>query len=355
MATRQTAQNQARTAALEEIAGNTGKLNIAKAARDAVTSPMRENVLNAAGKVQVGDILGQIDTLISNPNNAGKISQQALNEFRNSISKAAQDGAIDARALYEIRKDIGTTLSGKLQGEAGNLRYASGQLNNVKGIIDDAIDMASKSVKGTGTGVMAGAGGVPAVPSQISAQMPRSSWSDYLQKYSSESIPIDQMKKLDEILKRVQTGSVDSQGGLILSGAKLNNILKNESDVLKKALAPEQLDILRRVSADLNASQIASNTGRAVGSNTLQNMAQNQVLTSALGKTIGASSPATATLGRLLQLPYGTANKQIQEKLGNALLDPKEAARLMRDPQANALIQMLMESSAKTTPAIASR
>lgn len=355
LATRQTAQNQARTAALEEIAGNTGKLNIAKAARDAVTSPMRENVLNAAGKVQVGDILGQIDTLISNPNNAGKISQQALNEFRNSISKAAQDGAIDARALYEIRKDIGTTLSGKLQGEAGNLRYASGQLNNVKGIIDDAIDMASKSVKGTGTGVMAGAGGVPAVPSQISAQMPRSSWSDYLQKYSSESIPIDQMKKLDEILKRVQTGSVDSQGGLILSGAKLNNILKNESDVLKKALAPEQLDILRRVSADLNASQIASNTGRAVGSNTLQNMAQNQVLTSVLGKTIGASSPATATLGRLLQLPYGTANKQIQEKLGNALLDPKEAARLMRDPQANALIQMLMESSAKTTPAIASR
>ena len=112
---------------------------------------------------------------------------------------------------------------------------------------------------------------------------------------------------------------------------------------------------MRRVSADLNASQIASNTGRAVGSNTLQNMAQNQVLTSALGKTIGASSPATATLGRLLQLPYGTANKQIQEKLGNALLDPKEAARLMRDPQANALIQMLMESSAKTTPAIASR
>ena len=343
LATRQTAQNQARTSVLEGIAGNTGKLDIAKAARDAATSPMREGVLDAAGKIPVDGVLGKLDKLIADPNNAGKLSQQALNEYRSSIAKASQNGHIDARALYEIRKDINTTLSGKLQGDAGNLRYATGQLTNVKGVIDDAIDMASKAAKGTGTELMPAGANISthAMPNPVGSQNPRASWSDYLQKYSKDSIPINQMEKLDKVMKAIQTGTVDAQGGMVLSGAKLNNILKNEGDDLIKKLAPEQMAILRKVSADLNAAQIANNAGRAVGSNTLQNMAQNQLLTASLGKTMGGSTPATATLGRLLQLPYGTANKQIQERLGNALLDPKEAARLMADPKTNNLLNML--------------
>jgi hypothetical protein len=357
LATRQTAQNQARTTAIENIAGNTGKIDIAKSARDAATDPMRESVLMAAGRVPTESILGKLENLIANPNNAGKLSQQALNEYKASIAKASQDGTIDARALYEIRKDINTTLQGKLQGDAGNLRYASTQLKNVKGLIDDAIDMASKKVQGTGTEVMPYGANISTgtIPNPVGSQAPRASWSDYLKRYTNESIPIGQMEKLDTILKQAQTGTVDAQGGLILSGAKLNNILKNEGDALRQSLSPEQLDVLRRVSADLNAGQIANNTGRAVGSNTLQNMAQNQILTSALGKTIGGSSPATATIGRLLQLPYGTANKQIQERLGNALLDPKEAARLMTDPKTNMLLQRLMGGGSKAIPAIASQ
>jgi hypothetical protein len=109
------------------------------------------------------------------------------------------------------------------------------------------------------------------------------------------------------------------------------------------------------VSADLNAGQIAATTGRAVGSNTLQNMAQNNILASALGKDLGGSTAATSTMGRLLNLPYGTANKQIQEKLGNALLDPKEAARILQTPEGNKLLQYLTQTQIpyKLAPAIA--
>jgi hypothetical protein len=341
LATRQTAQNQARTAAMESIAGNTGKLDIAKAERDAATDAMRERVLSDAGVLPVDNIVSSIDKLIANPSNAGKLSQQALNEYRNSILGASKDGAIDARALYEIRKDIGTTLEGKLQGESGNLRYAAGQLKNVKGIIDDAIDSASKRIPEN------------ALPSN--QMMPKTSWADYLQTYTNKSIPINQMEKLDSVLKAAQTGTVDSQGGFILSGAKLNNILKNEGDALRKSLSTEQLDILRRVSADLNAGQIANNAGRAVGSNTLQNMAQNQALTGALGQRLGGSTFATSALGNVLKLPYISANKQMQEKLGNALLDPKEAARLMADPKTNALVQMMLGTAPRAVPAIASQ
>lgn len=349
LAARQTAQNQARTAALESVAGNTGKIDIAKAARDAATKPMRESVLDAAGKVPSDSILSSIERMLANPDNAGKLSQDALNQFKNRIGQFTKDGQVDARALYAIRKDINDVLGGKLQGEAGNIRYAAGQLKDVKNLIDDAIDQASRRVSTppSGTALMPYGSNVSTSTIPTAAAGPRSSWADYLQTYAKQSIPINQMERLDKVLKAAQTGSVDSQGGLILSGAKLNNILKNEGDDLIKNLSPQQMDVLRRVSADLNASQIAANTGRAVGSNTLQNMAQNQLLTRALGKAMGGSTAATSTLGRVLQLPYGTANKQIQERLGNALLDPKEAARLMQTPEGNKLLELLAQPAAR--------
>jgi soluble lytic murein transglycosylase-like protein len=342
LAARQTAQNQARTAALEGIAGNTGKLDIAKQARNAVTGPMREEALNAAGKVPAQGILQRIDDLIADPNNAGQISQQALSQFRSRIAGFSKDGAIDARALYAIRKDINDVLGGKLQGEAGNLRHASSQLSGVKSFIDDAIDQSSRSMPSNAIGPTTR--GVP-------------NWKGYLQKYADESIPINQMEKLEEVLKSIQTGTVDSQGGAIISSAKLNNILKNQGAELGKQLSPAQLQVLRNIQADLNATQIANNVGRSVGSNTVQNFAQNQLLETALGRTLGGSTAASSTLGRLLQVPYGTANKQIQERLGGALLNPQEAARLLAEPQSNTLLQALTQNQIpyKVAPAISAR
>ena len=386
MAARQTAQNQSRTALLESVAGNTGKISTAKAARDASTGPMREAVLDAAGQVPSAGILQSIDRQLANPNNAGQLAQQALTQFRNRIAQFSPDGAIDARALYAIRKDINDVLGGKLQGEAGNIRHAAGQLTGVKNLIDDAIDQASSRVSpgpvagaplstsreivpfvaSTEVGAPAGsslairqggqvgpamAGGAPGGASA------RPTWRGYLQSYADQSIPIRQMEKLDEILKSVQTGTVDSQGSAILSAAKLNNLLKNQGSDLVKDLSPQQLQILRNIQADLNANQIAANVGKAGRSDTFQNFAQNQLLESALGKSIGGSTAASSTLGRLLQLPYGAANKQIQERLGNALLNPQEAAAMLAEPGGNALLRAFQNSAIpyKAVPAISSR
>jgi hypothetical protein len=353
LSARQTAQNQARTAALEDIAGNTGKIAIATKARDQLTAPMREEVLDAAGKVPSEGILSSIDGMLANPNNAGKLSQQALNEFRGRIAQFSKDGEIDARALYAIRKDINDVLGGKLQGEAGNIRYASGQLSGVKGLIDDAIDQASRATStSTALSTAVRPGQVGPVTGGVTNASPRPTWRGYLDTYAKESVPINQMEKLEEVMKAIQTGTVDSQGGMVLSAAKLNNLLKNQGSDLMKDLSPKQLDVLRRVQADLNATQLANNSGRAVGSNTVQNLSQNQLLTRALGTRLGGSTPVTATLGRLMQIPYGTANQQIQEKLGQALLDPKIAAQLLsqkgRDPakEAEMIARILRNSGA---------
>lgn len=362
LSTRAASQNAARTAALENVAGNTGKLTMAKEARDAATGPMREAVLNAAGSLLARPVLDSIDSLLAKPDNAGKIAQQALAEVRKRIAQFAPDGQIDARALYAIRKDINDTLSGKLQGEAGNLKLASGQLVQVKGLIDDAIDQASRlAPQSAGRAVMPAGANIEraGMAGAFGSQAPRPSWRQYLETYTQHSIPINQMEKLDEVMRAVSAGTVDQSGNAVLSAAKLNNVLRNQAQDLQKVLAPEQLDLLRRLAADLNASQLASNAGRAVGSNTVQNLAQNNLLSSVLGQGLATSTPSQSVLARVLQLPYGASNRMIQEKLGNALLDPKEAARLMATPETNRLLQSLSGGTAqigyRAAPAISAR
>lgn len=349
LSTRSAAQNAARTKALEEVAGNTGKMTLAQEARSAATDPMREAVLNAAGKLPARPVLDSIDRLLSKPDNAGKMAQAALNEVRGRIAQFAPEGQIDARALYAIRKDINDTLGGKLQGEAGNLRLASGQLIKVKDMIDDAIDLASRRVEmSSGRAVMPYGSNIErAGAAPLPHAGPRPTWKGYLQKYTEMSVPINQMEKLDEVLNAARTGTVDQSGNAVISAAKLNNVLRNQAQDLKKVLAPEQLELLRKVAADLNASQLANNAGKAVGSNTVQNLAQSNVLASMLGQKGASSSPAQSILARVLQLPYGASNKMIQDKLGNALLDPQQAAKLMADPQANKLLQLIADDGAR--------
>jgi len=342
LASRQTSQNAARTAALEAIAGNTGKIATAKEARDAATAAMRESALAAAGQLPAAAMLSRLDTMLKRPDNAGRIVQQALGGIRSQIAGLADDaGNIDARALYAVRKDINDILGGKLQGEAGNLRYASEQLIGVKDVIDNLIEMAGRRVQPSSGRSMAVNGGALAQPGVVSAGAARTGWRDYLQEYASQSVPINQMEKLQDVLQRIQTGTVDSNGSLVLSAAKLNNLLKTEGRDLIKELAPEQLDILRRLAADLNASQLAMSSGKAVGSDTVQKLGSNSLLQGSLGKRIGGSTPATAAIGRLLELPYGRADKQIMELMGQAMLDPQRAAKLMQDPKTSAAMAAL--------------
>ena len=330
MANRTTSQNTARTAMLESMAGNTGRIAVAKESRDAATGAMRESVLERAGALDAQGILKRIDALIKNPNNAGETAQAALKRMRAQVEGSSANGQINARALYEIRKDAGLAMNGKLQGDASNLRYARSVLSDVQGVFDDAIDQASQ--RAVPNAFQAGPGLTTASQANklraADKTEPVASWKSYLSKYADMSKPINQMEALEDILKRTQTGATDAQGNLVLSAAKLNNILKNESGELTKILTKEQLQNLRNLAADMNASQLAMNSGKSTGSNTVQNLSNDQLLTSLMGR-LGGTTPAKTTLGNLLKVPYIRANQDIQQRLGNALMSPGTAADLI--------------------------
>jgi hypothetical protein len=340
----QSAQNQARTKAMEDIAGNTGKISLAKEARNAETSPMREYVLSNASPIDSRGLLAGIDEMLAKPDNAGKLIQSALGDARNSIERIGKSGQVDPRALYAIRKDIGLDISGKMMGEAGNKKFAAGELSSVQKLFDEAIDKASRKPV---TGNMIG--------SDVGDLAPRPTWDQYLKTYTEKSKPINQMEALDDVLKRVQTGAVDQSGGYILSAAKLNNILKNEGSDLAKKLTPSQIDTLRKISADLNASQLAMNSGKAVGSNTVQNIAGNNLLTGLLGDSIGGSVMSRSLAGRLLKLPYGGADDMIREKLGEGLLNPQIGARYLEPISKSQYSPFLKRAPYFLTPALSAQ
>jgi hypothetical protein len=340
----QSAQNQARTKAMEDIAGNTGKISLAKEARKAETSPMREYVLSNASPIDSRGLLAGIDEMMAKPDNAGKLIQSALGDARNSIERIGKSGQVDPRALYAIRKDIGLDISGKMMGEAGNKKFAAGELSSVQKLFDEAIDKASRKPV---TGNMIG--------SDVGDLAPRPTWDQYLKTYTEKSKPINQMEALDDVLKRVQTGTVDQSGGYILSSAKLNNILKNEGADLAKKLTPSQIDTLRKISADLNASQLAMNSGKAVGSNTVQNIAGNNLLTGLLGDSVGGSIMSKSLAGRLLKLPYGGADDMIREKLGEGLLNPQIGARYLEPVSKSQYSPFLKRAPYFLTPALSAQ
>lgn len=350
-AERASTQNEARTRVLEAIAGNQGKIAAAEEARNAATGAMREAALDRAGNIEAQSLIGGIDNLLADPNNAGLLVQRALRQFRGQIADTAQDGAINARALYAIRKDINDVLGGKLQGESGNLKRASSQLIGVKSMIDDAIESASNRVtpsaeRGIATG-QAGAAGADG----LTSGKPSASWREYLRQYSDQSVPIDQMKTLEDVMQRVQTGAMDTRGNLVMSSAKLNNILKKDGAELARTLSADQMQVLRNLQADLNASTLANTAGKAVGSNTVQNLGSDRVLSEALGRRVGGSGLAQETLGRAAGFTARRANAAIEERLGEALMDPQTAALLMELSQRPDLLQRVGQSQAASLSA----
>jgi hypothetical protein len=199
---------------------------------------MRETVLDAAGKLPARSVLDGIDRLMANPNNAGELAQSALNKFRGQIAKFAPDGQIDARALYAIRKDINDD-GGQAAGRGGEPALRLGATQGCEGLIDDAIDQASAGGDVVRPRLMpAGANIERAGAAGPYGSRARPTWKGYLEKYTQESIPINQMEKLDDVLKAISTGTVDKSGNAVLSAAKLNNLLRNQEQELQKVLSP---------------------------------------------------------------------------------------------------------------------
>lgn len=373
---REIANAQARTNFVNQLTGTPADIKSAQLARDAVTDPMREAAFANAGEADssgvnrvINQILaspaGQRDAVVSNLQNvqsklqvdnplsqrisdarapiqdaitSGTLGPQRLADFSQArlLLTRANRGAIseddlvsglsalakrqkvvgpidnalsviksgptafesDPEQLYGIRKSINDQLETTGPQTSSDARLATSELLTVRDALDDAIEKAAPG------------------------------YDAYRAKYAELSQPVNQMQYLQSL------GLTDARGNLTLAKVKgaLDNINKlQQKPGLNgaKSLTGDQIASLQMLHDDLyHASNLS--LGRAVGSDTVQNVAGANALQNMLPGRIGALAGkymrpevAGATIGSLLGTHFGiegsAAGASIGAGLGNIL------------------------------------
>jgi hypothetical protein len=309
-AARASEQNAARMAELERMAfGSPDKaalrgpaLDYAKAKRDAITDPMRENAFDLGGAADGKGVISQIDSLLANPSYKRGTTQKALNDFRSQVlgSMDKDTGLIDPRALYSIRQDIVDARTGKLSGDQANYKLASKVLGDVQASFDDAIEAAAPGYR------------------------------DYMNQYRKMSIPIDQMEGLQAVRKQATLSVPDVATGLdVFSQAKFKQALAARADDLER-LSPSQRSRVNAILEDLNRAAAPTAPGvMPPGSSSIKNLSVANIIGNMFGDAMVDNS-VMRTVVQPINWLYKMPEGDINQLLVDAMLDPELAGRLMQ-------------------------
>lgn len=145
--------------------------------------------------------------------------------------------------------------------------------------------------------------------------------------YARLSKPVEQLEKLSSIADKATR---DKDSSILL------NRLSNELEKAKKEglLSKQQISRLENIKADMMRTDFAETAGRGVGSNTMQNLAYNNMLQQVNLPTLLRRHGLSATLGNIAargsDVFYGKANKELTNQMAEALLNPRKAAALMK-------------------------
>lgn len=301
-ATRLSANQQALLDAYRRISGKPGSIPAAEAKRTAVTKPMREEAFAgvtvdpATFQSGVGLVVNKaIDNVMSSPVGVRMDVENAMKWATDRVNRARSP-----MELYEIRKDLAAAAQGKYNQDNPSLRLAKGQLTDVIKSVDDVIEASAPGFKA------------------------------YMDKYSKMSGPIDQMKMLQEIERKVTTGQPNLiTGEPVLAAGSLRRQLATKADELDLKLSIPAQTRLDNIITEINRGMAATAPGvKAPGSDTFKNMSMGNLIGRVFSESM-ANNTTLRTMTRPLDFLYKLPDEQIQQLLVEAMLDPQMASMMM--------------------------
>ena len=190
---------------------------------------------------------------------------------------------------------------------------------------------------------------------------------DVNQKYAELSKPINQMQVGQELLNKLG----DSLSNYTMNSTEMKNryatalndvrgnLVKQATGGIKRDLedvmTPDQMNTLKNIAVELGRKQNAENEGRGVASNTYQHLSMDGLLQAAGVPTWASGllnfapfTPIKTGLKMVGNAAYGDAEKTMKGLLADALLDPKETARIMRKGQEKTLADKLGQDKYRT-------
>lgn len=136
---------------------------------------------------------------------------------------------------------------------------------------------------------------------------------------------------VDRLRRAIETTTPDAQGNPVLSPARFHNLLRDNREQARILFGAEGVQHLESIARDFTSRQMVDNVGRAIGSNTVQNLSTAAVIRAV---TYGMIDPArfeTNPILKPLRWLYRGGDQRIQELLAEAMLNPDLAARLVNN------------------------
>jgi hypothetical protein len=186
--------------------------------------------------------------------------------------------------------------------------------------------------------------------------------------YAQASAPVNQMKIGQALANKLQPALSDfgnntrlnaaSYAQALRSGDKLAADVVGRPTTLSGVMSPAQMGTLRQVGEQLARRANADELGRAIGSNTGQNLVSQNVMRQFLGPMGlpqgAAERAASSTLGQSIMRPAQWVGKLAEPKvmdiLANAALDPKLARDLLIKQYGSKLGQQIWAHQGLLTP-----
>jgi hypothetical protein len=291
--TRATQQNEARAKVLQDMAGAGGR----KATMEQIRNEAAEEMYEAARVLGINpDLLtrgrkGEVTKLLKTP----------------AIQKAVEEAKVLAR---NEMTNIGNP-SGSVKG-----------LDYVKRALDDQIGKADGNERRV----------LVALKDRLLTTIDTLSpaYGQARQSFVEMSRIPNQMAVAEEISKRATnplTGQVQPQAyARALTDDTAASATGFNKATLANTMEPQQLAQLEALKQDLARSVMARDLGRGPGSDTIQKLAMSNIMDRAGIPSNVANFPGISRIGQFI---YGSSDEQMRRMLADALLNPRETARLM--------------------------
>lgn len=310
------ANNAARVAALQGIAGDEASMAAAMQAREAAAGPLYQ----AAGP-KVAQITPEL---------MGALSRVPPRVLAKARSLARMDGS-------EFGEDA-TQLTGQ-------------QLHYIKLAVDDALSKAGPS--GIGNVERRSLMGVKdALVSNISQSIPE--YGQAMQAYAANSTPIGRMQIGQELLSRGRAAQDDILGNPLLQPGRFGRAAQDLEQVTQSAtgfskakpgdyLTPDDLKVISSINDDLRRAAVRQANPAQSGSATFEagSLARSMAQRGAL-QMAGRGAPL---VGEMVKAYQEGMDKMLQDKLAFLIQNPQEAQRVLKalpPAQRSQLTQALM-------------
>jgi hypothetical protein len=342
---RNVANNDARLAALNGIAGTQKGLQDAVQARAEATTPLRDALVTNGSPVEVGPLLDKLHALANSPLG-----------LRPTVKKAAESMTAD------IRSNASVTAPNSVTNTPGSVTIPPAYLDSIRqnvkdylaqhapnGIVSTQQQAAFEPVRG-------------AIVDAVERANP--GYRAYLEKFAQLSTPINTMEAGQSILDDLGNRGANASGAPQLTLSGINSQTKRALE-RPYGISPEAEATLSGMQSDLQRASI-SNSVRSPGSDTAYNLQapgwlgramygsnfQGGKVLPAVGAAVGGAvglktggfygagtgAAAGAMAGKKLA---DFASKRVNDVLAQALLNPQLAGELVQRPTGSALAQAL--------------